>query len=292
MAVINYKEDDKQRLDIFMAQQKPKLSRSYISTQISSGGIKVNGRAVKTGYRLKSGDKISYVSLNLSEPRPKTIDLPILYEDDFCIVINKPSGIITHAKGFAASEGSVASFIAPKIKFANLSNRSGIVHRLDRGTSGVIITAKTEAASKYLQSQFAKRQTRKTYLAIISGRLEHDQAAINMPIERNPKHPSTFRTGINGKPALTEYEVIKTNSHYSLVKLTPKTGRTHQLRVHLNALNHPIVGDNFYNGEAADRLMLHAYALEVILPDIGRKQFRAPLPDEFKKYFKNLPKEL
>ncbi len=292
MAVITYKDDDKQRVDIFLANKKPALSRSHIASQISAGAIKVNGQVVKVSHRLHQGDKISFTQMSLSVPLPEIINLPIIFEDDFCVVINKPSGVITHAKGMSSNEGSVASFIAPMVKSKLITNRSGIVHRLDRGTSGVIITAKTDEATKYLQRQFAKRQTLKVYLAIVSGHLDHSQATINMPIERNPNHPSTFRTGVNGKPALTEYEVIQTSASHSLLKLIPKTGRTHQLRVHLKALGHPIVGDTFYGGETAERLMLHAYSLEVILPNIGRKQFYAPIPEIFKSYFKKLPKKL
>ncbi len=292
MAVVRYTDDTKQRLDVFLASRYPLLTRSYIAKQIAAGLIKVNSKIAKASLRLIPGDSISFTSLALKTPKFENINLPIIYEDDFCIVINKPSGIITHPKGSAYLEGSIASFIAPKLKFDTLTNRSGIVHRLDRGTSGVIIAAKNEFATKYLQRQFAKRQVSKTYLAITSGKLDQPSAHINMPIERNPKHPSTFRVGVNGKPAITNYQVIAFNNNHSLLRLQPQTGRTHQLRVHLQAIHHPIMGDSFYGGEPADRLMLHAYSLEVTLPDIGRKLFTAPIPEEFREFFKDLPEDL
>jgi 23S rRNA pseudouridine1911/1915/1917 synthase len=146
-----------------------------------------------------------------------------------------------------------------------------------------MICAKTPEALKWLQKQFSQRKTKKTYYAVVTGTLKQPEAVIDMPIERNPKAPATFRVGINGKSANTTYKVITTNDKYSLVELKPETGRTHQLRVHLNHLGHPIVGDYMYGGVKHDRLMLHAYSLELTLPDRRRMTFSAPVPKEFKK---------
>lgn len=161
--------------------------------------------------------------------------------------------------------------------------RAGIVHRLDRATSGVMICAKTPEALKWLQRQFAHRRTKKTYYAVVSGELKQPEAIIDMPVARNPKAPATFRVDANGKSALTAYKVIASNGRYSLVELKPETGRTHQLRVHLSHLGHPIVGDYMYGGEPNERLLLHAYSLELTLLDRRRLTFTAPIPKEFKR---------
>lgn len=281
LATISYKSNEPERVDHFLSHKYSYLSRSRIEKLIQSGQVLINSTPAKPSTRLKKGDKLRFprALFELKQP-PKTV-LPIIYQDDFCIVLDKPSGVITHTKGTYSNEASVASFIADKIDPALSGNRAGIVHRLDRGTSGVIIAAKSEAAQKYLQRQFAKRQTAKTYLAVVSGKLEREQAEVDMPIERNPKKPATFRVSANGKPAQTTYRVIKTNGRYSLLELTPTTGRTHQLRVHLAAIGHPIVGDDLYLGEPAKRLMLHAAKLSVILPDKGRTTFESKAPKEF-----------
>lgn len=286
MADVTYDKETTVRLDSYLSSIFPDLSRSYLTKQIYSGLISVNDVLAKPSQKLKSGDKVSYPEQAVKFPKPKSISLPIIYEDDFCIVIDKPNGVITHAKGVLNDEGSVASFIQDKLQADLTGNRAGIVHRLDRGTSGVIVAGKSAFAVKYLQRQFAKRQTKKTYLAIVSGRMSRKEALINMPIERNPKKPSTFRVGPNGKTSETAYEVIAENEKYSLLKLQPKTGRTHQLRVHLKAIGHPIVGDELYDGEPAERLMLHAQELEFIIPDVGRSKFNSPLPKVFQRYVK------
>jgi RluA family pseudouridine synthase len=157
---------------------------------------------------------------------------------------------------------------------------------LDRATSGVIIGAKNAAALSWLQKQFSQRKVKKTYIAIVQGHLPNDHAIIDMPIERNPKKPQTFRVGAQGKAALTEYQVIKLNDTYSMLQLSPQTGRTHQLRVHLAHLGHPIVGDTLYGGKPAERLFLHALSLEITMPSRERKTFTAPLPELFGRIMK------
>ena len=279
-----YKTSQEERLDKFLSTINPKFSRSDITKFINSGQIKVNNRIGKPSTKLKPGDNLSYPDKLFKINLPTTIDLPVIYEDLFCLVIDKPSGILTHAKGSLNNEPSVASFIRPKIDPSLIGNRAGIVHRLDRATSGLIVVAKTSFAQQYLQRQFAKRQVKKSYYAIVEGSLDKSKAVIDMPIERNPKHPSTFRVGPNGKPAVTYYQVIASNKSYSLLELKPETGRTHQLRVHLKAIKHPIVGDSIYGGKPTSRLMLHAFKLSFILPDIGRKEFISALPEDFKKF--------
>ncbi|MEI9914151.1 MAG: RluA family pseudouridine synthase [Candidatus Saccharibacteria bacterium] len=211
------------------------------------------------------------------------ISIPVIYENDDLIVINKPIGVLSHSKGAFNPEATVATWMEDKYKDEK-NERSGIVHRLDRLTSGIMITSKTDEATKWLQKQFSTRKVKKTYIAIVSGHLSHPQAIIDLPIERNPKAPQSFRVGAGGKSALTEYTVLDTNDKFSLIELRPTTGRTHQLRVHLAHLGHPIVGDNIYKGKPADRMYLHAKSLEITLPNKERKTFEAPLPKEFKLY--------
>ncbi len=279
------------RLDKQIDNKIPDGSRSLAKKLIDEGKVKVNNKTVtKHSFKLTDKDKVS-LNFKFKDFKANTITMPIIYEDDFCLVLNKPSGIITHAKGVYSTETSVASFIRDKISPNLVGNRAGIIHRLDRGTSGLIIVAKTEEARKYLAQQFAKRQVKKNYYCIISGTLDPLAAKINMPIERNPKKPSTFRPGANGKEAITFYKVIVSNHKYSLIELSPLTGRTHQIRVHLKAINHPIVGDAVYGGEKADRLMLHAASLKIKLKEKGIVTFSTALPREFSKFVK-MPKDI
>lgn len=273
--------DDTKRLDVFATEQLPELSRSYLKRLIDDSKITVNGAKQKAGYKLRLGDKLKVdYNKNQLDIIPD-IDIPILYEDDDCLVVNKPTGILSHSKGAFNPEATVATFISSKISGME-GDRAGIVHRLDRATSGVMICAKTPEALAWLQKQFSLRKVKKTYFAVISGNIEPTKAIIDVPIERNPRNPKTFRAGSGGKVATTKYEVTEQSSKYSLVKMLPKTGRTHQLRVHLKYLKHPIVGDNVYGGEDYTRMLLHASSLEITLPNRQRKVFQSPLPDEFR----------
>lgn len=275
----------KQRLDIVVGRHLPGISRTSIRGLIEQGKILVNNKLQKAGYKLKESDVITIDYNEISENIETALDLPIIYEDDDCIVIDKPIGLLTHSKGTLNVEATVASFILPKTR--NLTgNRAGIVHRLDRATSGIIICAKNLESLKWLQKQFANRKVKKTYYAIIKVGLSPSEAIIDMPIQRNSKKPKQFMVGVNGKPAVTKYKIIKSNKNYSLVELTPQTGRTHQLRVHLNQLKHPIVGDLIYNGEPASRLFLHAYSLEITLPNKTRQVFVSKLPVVFNEMVK------
>jgi 23S rRNA pseudouridine1911/1915/1917 synthase len=282
-------DDAGRRLDIFVTD-KLAVSRAFIKKLDEQGKIEVNKTKQKAGYKIKSGDKVS-VDYDTKAAEIPQIDIPILYEDDDCLVINKPSGLLTHSKGAFNPEPTVATFLFARLNLATRLNlasvgREGIVHRLDRGTSGVMVCAKTPQALAWLQKQFSSRKVKKTYVAVISGTLTQPTAVIDMPIERNPKKPQTFRVGSNGKPAITNYEVIGTSEKYSLVRLQPQTGRTHQLRVHLRKLGHPIIGDTIYGGEPAQRLLLHAQTLEFTLPNHERKVFEANLPSIFGDYVK------
>jgi len=271
-----------QRLDQKVVELIPELSRAAGAKLIEAGKVTVNGEAIlKGGYKLRPDDVVAVdYDVTQLEAIP-TIKLKVLYEDDDCAVIIKPVGLLTHSKGEFNPEATVETWLRSRTKLTG--KRAGIVHRLDRATSGVMICAKTPEALSWLQKQFAQRRTKKTYYAVVKGHLKETEALIDMPIERNPKAPATFRVGINGKSAKTLYRVVESNDNYSLLELKPETGRTHQLRVHLNHLGHPIVGDYMYGGQTSERLFLHAYQLELTLLNRERKVFTAPIPKDFKR---------
>jgi 23S rRNA pseudouridine1911/1915/1917 synthase len=269
------------RLDVFLTDKLPDYSRAYLKKMIAED-VLVNEKQVKAGFKVRLADKVTIEIEKERSNTPKEIDIPIIYEDDDCLVINKPIGVLSHSKGNFNDEATVETFIMNKVSGFS-GGRAGIVHRLDRATSGVMICAKNPESLKWLQKQFSTRKVKKTYIAIINGHLPNDEAIIDMPIGRNPKAPATFRVSSNGKNAITGYKVIKSSSNYSLLSLEPKTGRTHQLRVHLSHLGHPIVGDIFYKGKPADRLFLHAYSLEIKLLDNEMHKFEVKMPLEFSK---------
>ncbi|HEX5743964.1 MAG TPA: RluA family pseudouridine synthase [Candidatus Saccharimonadales bacterium] len=272
-----------ERLDQYVTRQVPGLSRSSAAKLIETGKVSVNGEVQrKSGYRVKPEDKIDVGYDVAAAGRVPAIDLSVIYEDDDCVVISKPAGVLSHSKGAFNPEATVATWLSSRVKGME-GERAGIVHRLDRGTSGVMICAKTPAALAWLQKQFSQRKMVKEYVAVVSGELDKPEAIIDMPIERNPKRPQTFRTGAGGKPAVTAYRVLRTGGGHSLLELKPETGRTHQLRVHLAKIGHPIAGDELYGGRAAKRLFLHAKNLTVTLPGRERKTFGAPVPPEFDK---------
>jgi 23S rRNA pseudouridine1911/1915/1917 synthase len=284
-----------ERLDQHVVSLLPLLSRSFATKLINDGKATINGVVVtKGGTKIRFGDIVA-IDYKPEEFTIPEIELPVIYEDDDCVVIIKPIGLLTHSKGAFNPEASVATWLHNRLgpELRNMdedgrqpNTRAGIVHRLDRATSGVMICAKTPKALAWLQKQFSQRKTKKSYQAIISGHLEQPHAIIDMPIERNPKKPQTFRAGASGKTAQTEYLVEEVGESLSLLLLKPTTGRTHQLRVHLSHLKHPIVGDNLYGGKPADRMYLHAFSLELTLPNHERKVFDAPLPPEFAKLMK------
>lgn len=271
--------DTKQRLDTFLAEQFPAISRSFLQKLCANDQVEVNGVPQKSGFKISPSDKITVLYDMDSIEKIEDIELPVLYQDDDIVVINKPAGVISHARGRFWNEPSVASFVRQLT--GQQGERAGIVHRLDRATSGVMVCAKTTAAMQHLQAQFASRTVQKTYVAVVEGILEPAAAVIDMPIERNPKAPATFRVGPNGKPSQTEYHVESVSTHFTRLKLLPKTGRTHQLRVHLKHLGHPIVGDTLYGGKESERLYLHAFAIEIRTQDNSLRRFEAPVPPEF-----------
>lgn len=270
------------RLDVYVAQYWPERSRAQWQKLIREGRVFVNGTPVtQVSCELGEDDEVT-----IKAPKPPVLagEIDVVYEDDDVLVMNKPSGTLSHAKGLTPEEFTVADFVRRHMKDHDDSMRPGIVHRLDRDTSGLIIAAKHEAAKSYLQRQFQDRKAKKAYIAVVSGHPKQDAARISLPIARNPKRPSSFRVDPSGKPAQTDYEVIGSNHHYSVLKLKPFTGRTHQLRVHMAYIGTPIVGDSLYDGGKSpiSRLCLHAAELEITLPSRTRQTFTAPLPDDLR----------
>lgn len=271
------------RLDKEVARRFPELTRSAIQKYIKAGYVQVDGQVVtKPSIGVTEAD-----TLALAVPERADMSssgMPILYIDDSVIVVDKPAGMLTHSKGVLNDEFTVADFFRRYTTHALGTSRPGIVHRLDRDTSGVIIGARTDEAAMLLKKQFANRTVRKRYSAVVDGMPKHSEAVIDLPIGRNPSAPSTFRVDSNGKPALTTYAVKASNGRQSLVELAPKTGRTHQLRVHMQYIGTPIAGDRVYGStKSAPRLCLHAHELEITIPQAGRKVFTAPVPELFER---------
>lgn len=276
-------EPREKRLDAVLVERFGKESRSTYQKMIARGEVLVNNIVATSSKQLVSPEDSITVQAKQAEFIPLAYET--LFEDDAVLVINKPIGMLTHAKGAIAEEFTSADIIKDHTEYQQDTNRPGIVHRLDRDTSGVLLLVKTKEAAQYIQRQFSNRTVKKTYVAVVTGVPKQPKALLDLPIERNPSMPSTFKVGVNGKSAQTVYEVTKTatNGECSLVTLMPRTGRTHQLRVHMNYLGTPIVGDVVYGSQPADRMYLHAHKLEVTLPTGERKVFTAPVPESFIK---------
>lgn len=277
----------KQRLDILFTQKYPELSRSTIQKYINEGYATVNGETVNVSKKLIL--PTANFSLNIpTKENHLEKTLPIIYEDENVLVINKPQGLLTHSKGALNDEFTVADFLRRYYADDLTDDRPGIIHRLDRDTSGIIIGAKNAETAKFLRKQFSDRNVKKTYYAILDGTPKEETAVLDLPIARNMNNPSTFKVDPNGKSAVTKYEVLKhLPNNQTFVKFNPVTGRTHQLRVHANYMNTPIKGDRVYGKPAVkdgaqDRMYLHAGELELTIPGGKRMTFTSELPKGFK----------
>lgn len=271
----------KVRLDQEVVRRYGEYSRSTIQKYIKAGYVQVNGHPAQSAKQdVTENDDIALTPPKKTDTSTK--ELPIIYIDDNVIVVNKPAGVLTHSKGAMNDEFTVADFFRRYTTNALESTRPGIIHRLDRDTSGVIIGARNDETALLLKKQFSDRTTKKHYTAVIDGVPKLDKAIIDLPIGRNPSTPSQFRVDSKGKPAITAYEVLASNGKQSLVELRPKTGRTHQLRVHMKYIGTPIAGDRVYGDQrTAPRLCLHAHSLELTIPTSDRRVFTAPVPPEF-----------
>ncbi|MGE0127883.1 MAG: RluA family pseudouridine synthase [Blastocatellales bacterium] len=275
---------DKPRLDDFVAAQLSKISLTRIRRLIAEGDVLVNNEKSLKGVRLQPGDKVSVriFSAEKSSATPEAIPLDILFEDDHIIVVNKPIGLLAHPSNTEKS-GTLTNALA--YHFWQTSGepiRPGIVHRLDRNTSGVMVIAKTPRAHRTLSKHFRERWVKKFYLALVSGRIEKDSGEVNAPIGSDPKvwpHWRVMPENEGGRSAQTLYRVKRRFGAHTLVELEPLTGRTHQLRIHCNLIGHPIVGDPIY-ASAVDQLttkhklkhhLLHAARLVFRHPATGKE---------------------
>lgn len=285
-----------ERLDLFLAKATG-FSRSRIQRLIEEGFVLVNGRPAKPSHRVLSGELI-LLTVPPPEPsdlRPEPIPLSILYEDEDILVLDKPAGLVVHPAAGHERGTLVNALLHHDPAFATLGNRGrpGIVHRLDKETSGVMVVAKTEAAQFQLQRQFKSRQVKKVYLALVWGKTK-EGGRIEAPIGRHEEDRK--RMGVRtqkGREAVTTYQVIKHFNGFTLLAVHPETGRTHQIRVHLSAIGHPVVGDKVYGGKRerkgvrvkAERQLLHAWKLGFFHPRTGKwVEFEAPVPDDFKAF--------
>ena len=288
-----------QRLDQFLRDQLPEHSRAFLQSLIEKNHVLVNTKASKPSYKVRAGDQ---VSAEIPPPRPleaqpEQIALDVLYEDDDLIVINKPAGMVVHPAAGNFSGTLVNALLHHcRGRLAGIGGveRPGIVHRLDKGTSGCIVVAKNNAAHQSLVAQFKARRVKKIYRAVCVGRLTRPTGKIESVIgrsERNRKKMSA--TAKRGRPSLTEYRVLKQHADTALVELTLHTGRTHQIRVHMAHIGHPLVGDHVYGKPSPrdlrsksklERPLLHAYKLGFTHPRGEAMEFTAPMPADFKSY--------
>lgn len=292
------------RLDIFLARKMPDWTRSRLQRLMRDGHVRVNGRETrKAGEKVAAGSEV-VVRAAPGELRAQAEDLPleILYEDDDLAVINKPAGMIVHA-GAGVNSGTLVNALlhhmggSGRLSAAGGDMRPGIVHRLDRMTSGIVLVAKNDAAHRALAAQFKSREVKKTYLALVHGRVAKEQGEISRSVGRDPRKRIRMKTGgLNPRQAVTDFRVLRRFVNFSYVEAHPRTGRTHQIRVHFASMGHPVAGDTLYGApgrikvsggmrDTIARNFLHAAAIEFSHPRTGEAmKFEAPLPKELEDF--------
>ena len=293
-------ESKNQRLDAFLASSLDGLTRSQATRLIESGEVAVNGRAVGKSYKLAGGEDIA---VTLPEPEPveavpQDIPLDVVYEDADVIVVNKPSGMVVHpAPGHP--DGTLVNALlyhcAGTLSGVGGALRPGIVHRIDRDTSGLIIAAKNDAAHQYLSAQLADHTLARTYECIVVGALREDRGTVNAPIARHPTDRKRMAVVAGGREAVTHWEVIARYPGYTHVRCRLETGRTHQIRVHMAYIGHPILGDTVYGAKkevpGLTGQCLHAVGLRFLHPRTHEVvELSCPLPDEFTRMLQKIRK--
>ena len=293
-------ESKNQRLDAFLASSLDGLTRSQATRLIESGEVAVNGRAVSKSYKLAGGED---VAVTLPEPEPvevvpQDIPLDVVYEDADVIVVNKPSGMVVHpAPGHP--DGTLVNALlyhcAGTLSGIGGALRPGIVHRIDRDTSGLIIAAKNDAAHQYLSAQLADHTLARTYECIVVGKLREDRGTVDAPIARHPTDRKRMAVVAGGREAVTHWEVIARYPGYTHVRCRLETGRTHQIRVHMAYIGHPILGDTVYGAKkevpGLTGQCLHAVGLRFLHPRTHEVvELSCPLPDEFTRMLQKIRK--
>lgn len=291
-------KDIGKRLDLFLQERFPSFSRSHFSKLIEDGLVTVNNKKVKSGWKLRLGE---VVEVEFKEPEKisteaEEVPFDIVYEDDDLVVVNKPQGVVVHPCSSTKS-GTLVNGLLYRIK--NLSGingvlRPGIVHRLDKETSGLLVVAKNDKAHISLAKQIKDKTCKRNYLAILEGNLKEDSGEIKTYIARDKKDRKKMAVSDSGREAITDYKVLERFKNACFVEFSLKTGRTHQIRVHAKYLGHPIIGDKVYGKEVKglEGQLLHAYRLTFIHPTTLKEMtFEAPLPDYFENYLEKLRKQ-
>ena len=275
------------RLDRFVADKCPELTRTHVQKLVADGFITVNGREAKSSLRLDSGDRVDVIvpPAPPSPLVPEAIPLSIVYEDEDLLVVDKPPGLTVHPAPGHPDHTLINAILShvPHLARMGDSLRPGIVHRLDKDTSGLMLVAKNAVAQMNLIEQFRKRSVVKAYLVLVKGRLTPEQGIIDAAIGRDARNRKRMAVVREGRPARTQYQVVKYLDGYTLLEILPETGRTHQIRVHLAAIGYPVVGDAVYGVKSSylSRQFLHASRLGFKLPSSGEYvEFKSELPQD------------
>ena len=283
------------RIDRYLALIEPKFSRMHFNNLIKDGNVTVNEKVISPSYKIKSMDEIvvNFVEeeFNPNEIKPYKFDLDIIYEDDDVIVINKPKGLVVHPGDGHHDDTLVNALVYANKELSNVNGleRVGIVHRIDKDTSGLLLVCKNNYAHMFIAEQLQNHSMHREYYALVMGRIEEDNGKINAPIARDKTNRMKMCVDpINGRSAVTHFTVVQRYEKYTLIDCKLETGRTHQIRVHMEYIKHPVVGDPLYGknncGIYNNGQLLHAYKLTFVHPTTKKEMtFEAPLPDYFKE---------
>ena len=286
------------RIDKYLSDELEGISRSYIQKLMEEGNITVNGKAVKSNYKLRLQDQV-FVSLPEPEElniEPENIPLSILYEDEHLLVVDKPKGMVVHpAAGHYTGTLVHALLYHCKDQLSGINGvlRPGIVHRIDQNTTGALVVCKSDSAHRHLADQLKVHSITRKYRAIVHGNVKEDQGTIHTTIGRDPKDRKKMAPNVPGKDAVTHYQVLERFGNYTYMEFTLETGRTHQIRVHMRSIGHPILGDDIYGPQKCpfklEGQTLHAMVLGFIHPATDSyMEFQAPLPDYFQKLLEKM----